>query len=97
MLPTDIILLIRILVIFISTCDVLCKSHNRWPCGNVRDGERYKVIFGFAGENDDTDGYGGMVREVLSMGEEAMSGGSGDGGGRLACYRKHQMSWLLRL
>ena len=51
--------MIKILVIFISTCDVLCKSHNRWPCGNVRDGEGYTVISGFAGDNGDTDGYGG--------------------------------------
>ena len=59
MLPMDIIFLITILVIFISTCDVLCKSsHNRWPCGLERDGEGYKVISGFAGENGDTDGYG---------------------------------------
>ena len=64
-------LLIIVLVILISTCDVLCEAHNRWPYGYDRDAERYKVILGFVGENGDTEGYGGD-----GMGDGAYGGGS---------------------
>ncbi len=52
-------LLTLLLVILISACDVLCEAHNRWPYGYDRDDEGYKVIPDFAGENCDTEGYGG--------------------------------------
>ena len=64
-------LLIIVLVILISTCDVLCEAHNRWPYGYDRDDEGYKVIPGFAGENGNTKGYGGD-----DIGRGAYGGGS---------------------
>ena len=63
--------LIIVLVIFISACDVLCEAHNRWPYGYDRDDEGYKVIPGFAGENGNTEDYGGD-----DIGRGAYGGGS---------------------
>ena len=73
-------LLIIVLVILISTCDVLCEAHNRWPYGYDRDAERYKVILGFVGEMVTMRATVGMAWEMVRMEEEAMGGGSGDDG-----------------